>query len=123
MNPVRTCCSNYPKTRISLTSTLNMKYLDTLGAIDNRTAGHTGRLIRHSLVRQVFEDLGYTSVALETDFYWTEWENAELFLSRKTPGIVAAAQHLEEVIPNAYFLPGGAGPACIQPSPRSILFG
>ncbi len=94
--------SNYAKTRISLTSTLNMEYLDTLGVTDNRTTGQTARLIRDNLVRQAFEELGYTSVAFETNFYWTEWEDADLFLSRKTPGVEVAAQHLEEVVLNDF---------------------
>jgi hypothetical protein len=96
--------SNYPKTRISLISTLNMEYLDTLGVMDNRTTGKTARLIRHNLVRQAFGDLGYTSVAFETNFNWTEWEDAELYLSRRTSGVEAAAQHLEEVVLNDFEL-------------------
>lgn len=94
--------SNYAKTRISLTSTLNMEYLETLGVTDNRTTGQTAQLIRHNLVRRAFEALGYTSVAFETNFYWTEWEDADLFLSRRTPGVESAAQRFEAVILNDF---------------------
>ncbi len=76
--------SNYGQTELSLASTLNMQYLSEL--IDESVAGEAGRaqlwpLIRHSAVRQLLEELGYRTVAFETGYYWTEWEDADLYLA------------------------------------------
>jgi len=76
--------SNYAQTRLSLASSLNMNYLLNLGS-DYRP-GNTSRvgiteLVRHSAVRQALEELGYTSVAFETGFKGTQWEDADVYLS------------------------------------------
>jgi hypothetical protein len=76
--------SNYAQTRLSLASSLNMDYLPELG--DDYKAGNTSRvgiteLVRHGAVRQALEELGYTSVAFETGFKGTQWEDANVYLS------------------------------------------
>lgn len=76
--------SNYSQTELSLAATLNMQYLSEL--VDERVAGDAGRaqlwpLIRHSEVRQSLEELGYQTVAFETGYYWTEWEDADVYLA------------------------------------------
>lgn len=73
--------SNYPKTRLSLTSSLNMNYLEDLGITANEQADEFFRRIRNSAVRKTFEALGYNIVSFETGFYWTEWPDADFFLS------------------------------------------
>jgi hypothetical protein len=76
--------SNYAQTRLSLASSLNMKYLQDLGDDyrpgNNSRVGITG-LVRHGAVRQALEELGYTSVAFETGFKGTQWEDADIYLS------------------------------------------
>jgi hypothetical protein len=79
--------SNYPKTRLSLTSSLNMDYLEGLGITANDQGDEFWRRIRNSTVRKTFEALGYTIVSLETGFYWTEWPDADLYLSRAEGGV------------------------------------
>ena len=76
--------SNYAQTRLSLASSLNMDYLPMLGS--EYRPGNTSRvgiteLVRHGAVRQALEKLGYTSVAFETGFKGTQWEDADVYLS------------------------------------------
>jgi hypothetical protein len=76
--------SNYSQTELSLSATLNLAYLD--GLIDETKLGEEGRrqlwpLIRHSSVRRSLEDLGYRTIAFETGYYWSEWEDADLYLA------------------------------------------
>ena len=76
--------SNYAQTRLSLSSSLNMNYLQELGA--TFSPGNTSRigitgLVRNSAVRQALEALGYTSIAFETGFKGTQWEDADIYLS------------------------------------------
>jgi hypothetical protein len=62
--------SNYPKTALSITSTLNMDYIQDLapGLTDQYFWWLMSPLIRQSLVRENLESLGYTSVAIATDW-------------------------------------------------------
>ena len=76
--------SNYSQTELSMASTLNAGYLDELipdVAPDVLDRSKLWPLIRDSQVRSVFERLGYLIVAAETGYYWSEWEDADLFLA------------------------------------------
>jgi len=81
--------SNYGKTKLSLASSLNFNYLQALGEhfihsnIDNPDLWP---LIKHSAVRQMLEELGYTTVAFESGYYWTHWEDADYFLAPPRQG-------------------------------------
>ena len=79
--------SNYSQTQLSLSSSLNLNYLSALGGgfTENRT-DRVGMpaLIKHSLVRQSLEKLGYTMVAFETGYYWTQVEDAGVYISPKS---------------------------------------
>lgn len=75
--------SNYAQTQLSLVSSLNFDYLENLDA--RYSAGNTSRtglpeLLKHSRLRTALEELGYQSVAFETGFRTTEWEDADLYL-------------------------------------------
>jgi hypothetical protein len=61
-----------------------MNFLPELG--DEYQPGNTSRvgiteLVRHGAVRQALEKLGYTSIAFETGFKGTQWEDADVYLS------------------------------------------
>ena len=76
--------SNYSQTELSLGSSLNIGYLEDL--VEEPLIQETDRqrlwpLLRHSLVRSALERLGYRTVAFETGYYWTEWEDADLYLA------------------------------------------
>lgn len=77
--------SNYGTTRFSLSSSLNMNYLPVMAP---ELTADTGTpkfvtLIKHGIIRQLFEKAGYQIVAFETGYTWTEWYDADQYL---TPG-------------------------------------
>jgi hypothetical protein len=76
--------SNYSQTQLSLASTLNLNYISAFasGFTEDRTdrVGMPG-MIKRSLVRRSLEDLGYTMVAFETGYYWTQVEDAGVYIS------------------------------------------
>jgi hypothetical protein len=76
--------SNYAQTELSLASSFNFDYLPALG--DSFVSSSTDRsdlwpLIKHGAARQMLEELGYTTVAFESGYYWTHWEDADYFLA------------------------------------------
>ncbi len=78
--------ANYAQTELSLASSLNASYLEDL--VDGPLAGTEGRerlwpLIRGSALRSTLESIGYSVVAFETGYYWTELEDADLYLAPK----------------------------------------
>lgn len=79
--------SNYAQTQLSLSSSLNLNYLQALDpgySPGQKTRVGIEELIRHSAVRRAFESLGYKIVAFETGFKGTQWEDANLYLSPST---------------------------------------
>lgn len=78
--------SNYMWTRLSISSALNMGYLQEnesyLAASDHDLV--TEDLIKHSEVRSAFESLGYKTVAFATGFPFNEVTDADLFLEPPT---------------------------------------
>lgn len=76
--------SNYGYTQESLTSTLNMDYLDSLSArlaqIEPPSEDITV-LIKQSMVREQLERLGYETVAFETGYDWTTLSDVDIYLS------------------------------------------
>jgi hypothetical protein len=76
--------SNYAHTELSLASSLNMAYLPDLGV--NYSADSSERealwpLLLHGAVRGAFECLGYQIVTLDSGYYWTGWDDADVYLS------------------------------------------
>jgi hypothetical protein len=71
--------SNYTFTKLSVTSSLNMNYLDALAP----SFGEDDLLewSRHNAVRQALAERGYTVVGFETGFLWTQWRDADVFIS------------------------------------------
>jgi len=76
--------SNYAQTQLSMASSLNMTYLQDLGPElnpDSKDMSPMWPLIKHSLVRQTLQDLGYTVVAFETGYYWLHLDDADVYYS------------------------------------------
>ena len=76
--------SNYPRTDVSLGSSLNLDYLQNLN--DKFTPKNEDRTqlwesILHSTVRYELEEAGYKTVAFATGFAFTEETSADLYLS------------------------------------------
>ena len=76
--------SNYAQTRLSLATTLNSNYIEELDpkySGEVRSRAGMSSFIKSSATRQLLEDLGYTTVAYETGFKWTEIGDADMYLS------------------------------------------
>jgi len=75
--------SNYSQTEMVLTSIMNLNYLDALGKFDPGDTEHATlrQLIRNNAVNQTFHQLGYQLVAFETGFHFSEFYNADFYLS------------------------------------------
>ncbi len=76
--------SNYVRTEISLTSSLNMMYLPELD--DEFKPESTARRtlwnsLKHSAVRHNFESIGYETVNFATGFAWNELSDADHFMT------------------------------------------
>jgi hypothetical protein len=82
---VATCSqSNYAQTKLSVSSALNMDYIESYYADLDPTRTESYGLepfLTHSLVRSALERLGYTTVAFETGFDWTEIRDADIYLA------------------------------------------
>jgi len=90
--------SNYAQTSLSLASSLNYEYLEALGS--QYQAGNTSRAglseyIRNSAVRQAFEALGYSIVAIDSGYDATRWLDADIYLS---PDVVAEINDFENLL-------------------------
>jgi hypothetical protein len=75
--------SNYGYTRLSLSSTLNMNYLETLG-LDMTDVNDQGEpkfqeVLLHSQVRKDLSKLGYKTVAFETGYIFTDLTDADVY--------------------------------------------
>ena len=76
--------SNYMRTDVSLTSSLNMDYLQNLSDVfkpDTYSRTYLFELLKHNEVRKILESAGYQTVAFATGFPWSEWDDADFFLS------------------------------------------
>ncbi len=76
--------SNYPRTDISLGSSLNMEYLQNLNdnfSPENEDRSQLWDSIHNSTVSYELKQAGYTTVAFATGFAFTEITSADVFLS------------------------------------------
>jgi hypothetical protein len=75
--------ANYQETQLSLASSLNMDYFENLDS--SLLPGVHDRfplvqLIRNNQVKEFLEQKGYTSVAFETGYHWSEVSSSNIFL-------------------------------------------
>jgi len=80
--------SNYSHTTLSLGSSLNHDYLDSLGVTmdENKLVRRdVYKLIRNNAIRGFLEERGYKTVAFATGFVWSEFKDAEHYL-QPNPG-------------------------------------
>lgn len=85
--------SNYAQTDLSLASSLNLSYLETLG--DEFRVGNTDkrgldRLIREGLVLRELKALGYAVVAFETGFFFTQLDGADHYYELPKEGTLTS---------------------------------
>lgn len=82
--------SNYAQTELSLASSLNMDYLQTLrpdfvSGSDDRSMLRP--MIQKSTLRLILEQLGFKIVSFESGYSWTQIEDADYYLTRRTGSI------------------------------------
>jgi len=79
---------NYAQTQLSLGSSLNFNYLDTLAAegdVGMTEKINASSLIKHSALRDFLEARGYVTIAFATGFNFNQITDADLYLAPK-PG-------------------------------------
>jgi len=77
--------SNYSYTPSSMSSALNMDYIDNFASdimTENRSFYDLGEFIKHSKVRQLFASLGYQYVTFDTDIWWLDTTDADIYISQ-----------------------------------------
>ena len=93
--------SNYSVTRMSLTSSLNMEYLQPLLESkgipwnDQTNKSRIIDLLDHNQVRNDLEQLGYHTYAFETGYRFTEWKDADVYLA-SGKDLIALDKYLTE---------------------------
>jgi hypothetical protein len=104
--------SNYGMTTLSLGSSLNMNYIQGLGIdIEHADLSSFGEVTEHSVVRSIFENLGYKIVAFESGYYVTEWDDSDLYFSTHSN----ALRWTSGLIPfEAIFLEGTIGKVLVD---------
>jgi hypothetical protein len=77
--------SNYTRTELSVTSSLNMSFIQGLDPkFDDPESTKRLRLwdaLKHNTVRYNFEQMGYQTIAYATGFAWSELDDVDLFLT------------------------------------------
>lgn len=75
--------ANYIWTMLSLSSSLNMSYLDFATEQAGVNSGNIlplYDLIQHNQVRSLLDDGGYSVVSVSTDYPFTDWQDADVYL-------------------------------------------
>jgi hypothetical protein len=74
--------SNYGETSESFTSTFNMDYLEKIATDFKLSSSDVqSSLLKQSFVRMNLKTLGYKTVAFETEYPWSDLEDADYFIS------------------------------------------
>jgi hypothetical protein len=78
--------SNYASTELSLSSSLNLNYLDILGDNSSKIYSQQDlyRLLQKNSVRQQLKNAGYRIVTLDSGFDPTDWKDADVHLSMES---------------------------------------
>jgi hypothetical protein len=77
--------SNYPRTELSVTSSLNLSYLQELDPRFNDAnsiaRGALWDSLKHNTVRYELENLGYKTISFANGFPWSEWDDVDMFIT------------------------------------------
>lgn len=82
--------SNYAMTSLSLSSSLNMDYLQNMSDVfqpEEDDLLYTFKLLEPNALRATLTGAGYETDAFASGFTWIEWRNADHFLSPNKEGI------------------------------------
>lgn len=81
---------NYGTTSLSLSSALNMDYLQNISDVyqpEENDLLYAFKALDTNALRNTLTDAGYETVAFASGFTWAEWRDADHFLSPKANGI------------------------------------
>ena len=77
--------SNYTRTEISLTSSLNLSYLQELDPQFNDpnsiARGKLWDALKHNTVRYELENMGYKTISFANGFPWSEMDDVDMFIT------------------------------------------
>ena len=82
--------SNYSTTALSLSSSLNMDYLQNIGdefQPDQNDLLYVFKALDSNALRNTLTGAGYKTVAFASGFTWIEWRNADRFIAPEEKGI------------------------------------
>ena len=69
--------SNYSHTVLSLSTQLNINYIDEI--LDDVNYESASALMKNSIVQKTFEDRGYTTIAFEIGIEWADLDETDIF--------------------------------------------
>jgi hypothetical protein len=82
--------SNYDTTSLSLSSALNMEYLQNISDVyqpDETDLLHSFKALDSNIVRNSLTEAGYKTVVFASGFHWIEWRDADHFISPAGRGL------------------------------------
>jgi len=87
--------SNYSRTISSLSSQLNMDYIENLlEDVDHEKLVY---MLKNSAVQKAFEKIGYTSIAFDTGIGWANLDTSDIFIDRPPEILSRALEEFEEL--------------------------
>ena len=129
----RGAMSNYRHTELSLSSILNMDYVQSLleeNTTEDEARWKLVKMIPDNRLRRELECLGYSTVGIETGVSWTEWDDADYFIAQDTDplhnaGLVGSISPFEgkfldttvaRAVLDAFRSRQGSAPALLDPN-------
>jgi hypothetical protein len=99
--------SNYPRTVLSVTSTLNMNYIDhfTPQLEGTNITWILSPWLNHNLVRTSLERIGYSSVSISDDWSFTDLHNTDIYFKSHPIILSDFERYIFSVTPLKTFLP------------------
>lgn len=76
--------SNYPSTEVSLTSSLNLDYLQVLSdtiAPEENDLWSLFKMLDENAVQASVSNMGYETISFASGFPWAEWRDADVFIA------------------------------------------
>ncbi|MCC6301101.1 MAG: hypothetical protein IT314_17565 [Anaerolineales bacterium] len=80
---------NYPQTELSISSSMNLNYLDSFvdGFGETSDRGPLRELLQHSVLRRILEQRGYTFVALPSAALFAQMTDADVYYNAVSGGV------------------------------------
>jgi hypothetical protein len=91
--------SNYAQTELTMASIWNLEYLGALSdSFSPESDDRSGlrHLIKQNSVEQAFEDIGYTTIAFETGYPFSELENVDMYLMPEKKGRISITSGMND---------------------------